>query len=45
MLLHSGLSITEIAQNYGFQTAINFSTSFKQYTGLAPSNYRGANAY
>lgn len=39
-LLNTTMSETEIAQDVGFQNIYYFSTVFKQYTGMAPTQYR-----
>lgn len=40
LLLHSKLTINEIADQTGFSTARYFSTVFKQYTGCSPTQYK-----
>ncbi|MGN1291449.1 MAG: helix-turn-helix domain-containing protein, partial [Levilactobacillus brevis] len=42
-LLNTNMSETEIASAIGFQNIYYFSTVFKQYTGLSPSQYRRTN--
>ncbi|AKP65217.1 transcriptional regulator [Levilactobacillus koreensis JCM 16448] len=42
-LLNTNMLETEIAEAIGFQNIYYFSTVFKQYTGLSPSQYRQAN--
>jgi len=39
-LLNTNASITEIAENVGFQNVYYFSTAFKQFSGLSPKKYR-----
>ena len=39
-LLHSKMSIQQIAEACGFGDAQNFSQAFKRWTGLSPSEYR-----
>ncbi|WP_346344513.1 AraC family transcriptional regulator [Levilactobacillus brevis] len=41
--LNTNMSETEIASAIGFQNIYYFSTVFKQYTGLSPSQYRRTN--
>lgn len=41
-LVDSDLTISEIAENVGFQNVYYFSTSFKKYSGLSPMAYRQA---
>ncbi|MDY3141512.1 MAG: helix-turn-helix transcriptional regulator, partial [Parabacteroides sp.] len=36
----SALSFTEISERVGYNTASYFSTAFKQYTGMTPTQYR-----
>ena len=40
LVLHTELSVNEIADRTGFSTARYFSTVFKQYTGCSPTQYR-----
>ncbi|GIO42889.1 response regulator transcription factor [Paenibacillus apis] len=40
LLLHSGLSIAQIAERVGYQTDKYFIKVFKTYEGLSPSKYR-----
>lgn len=40
LLLHSNMSISEIAQNCGFCTSSQFSSIFKSHEGLTPTTYR-----
>ena len=40
LLADTALSVEEIAQSVGFDTATGFATSFKKMTGLSPSEYR-----
>ena len=40
LILHTELSVNEIADQTGFSTARYFSTVFKQYTGCSPTQYR-----
>jgi len=40
MMIDLNLSITVIANNCGFSNSCQFSTSFKKYTGITPSEYR-----
>jgi len=42
-LLNTNMLETEIAEAIGFQNIYYFSTVFKQYTGLSPSQYRREN--
>lgn len=42
LVLHSHLSVTEIADQLGFSTVHNFSRAFKREVGTAPQNYRRA---
>lgn len=44
-LLNTGATISEIAEDVGFQNVYYFSTSFKKYTGLAPQKYRRAKKF
>lgn len=44
-LLNSNLTISEIAEDIGFQSVYYFSTSFKKYTGYAPKKYRQLKKY
>ncbi len=39
-LLNTDASIEKIALSVGFQNIYYFSTSFKKYTGIAPTKYR-----
>ncbi len=39
-LLHTDISITQIAHNAGFQTIRTFNRVFMEQTGVSPSNYR-----
>lgn len=41
MLLHSGLSIQEIAFKLGYSQASSFTRAFKRWTGISPSEIRG----
>lgn len=43
LMMKSELSFTEIAEQTGFSTSRYFSTAFKQYTGLTPTQYRSQN--
>ncbi|WP_162301536.1 bifunctional transcriptional activator/DNA repair enzyme AdaA [Enterococcus faecalis] len=43
LLLHSPLTIQQIAKKVGFQTAAYFATTFKKETGVTPSVYRSKN--
>lgn len=40
LIRNTDLSITEISEQVGFATSRYFSTSFKQYTGLTPTQYK-----
>ena len=40
LIVHSKLSINEIADRTGFSTPRYFSTVFKQYTGCSPTQYK-----
>lgn len=40
LIIHTELSVNEIADQTGFSTARYFSTVFKQYTGYSPTQYR-----
>lgn len=40
LIATTDMTITEIAENLGFSTLRYFSTTFKQYTGKAPSVYK-----
>ena len=40
LLLHSHLSIKEVAFEIGFKESSSFSKAFKQWVGVAPSEYR-----
>lgn len=40
LLRESGMNITEISEKVGFASPKYFSTSFKQYTGKTPSQYK-----
>lgn len=40
LIVHTDLSVTEIADQTGFSTSRYFSTVFKQYTGCSPTQYR-----
>ena len=40
LLLHTGRSLAEIAEELGFNTAFHFSAAFKEHAGLAPSHWR-----
>lgn len=35
-----GIAVREIAERWGYENATHFSTSFKEYTGLSPSDWR-----
>ncbi|MBQ4065084.1 MAG: AraC family transcriptional regulator [Clostridia bacterium] len=39
-LLHRGVSISQIAEEVGFDTVNYFSTVFKRYTGMSPTEFR-----
>lgn len=39
-LLSTGLSVTEIGERTGFSSIEHFSSSFKRFTGLSPTQYR-----
>ena len=40
LISNTSLSFSEIADQVGFTTPSYFSTAFKQYTGLTPTQYR-----
>lgn len=40
LIKNTELSITEISEQVGFATSRYFSTSFKQYTGMTPTQYK-----
>ncbi len=40
LLLHTDLTVTEIAQNTGYLSSIYFARAFKRETGLSPKSYR-----
>ena len=40
LLTHSNLYVAEIAYRLGYKNAGSFSTQFKNYTGILPSEYR-----
>lgn len=40
LILHTELSVNDIADKTGFSTARYFSTVFKQHTGCSPTQYR-----
>ena len=40
LIKNSNLSFTEISEKTGFASSKYFSTSFKQYTGLTPTQYK-----
>ena len=40
LLTHSNLYVAEIANRLGYKNAGSFSTQFKNYTGILPSDYR-----
>jgi len=40
LLIQTSLSIVVISQKVGFSSAANFSTAFREYTGMAPTDYR-----
>ncbi|MDD2601158.1 MAG: AraC family transcriptional regulator [Kiritimatiellae bacterium] len=40
LLIHSALSVTEVALDAGFSSSQYFSQVFKKYTGMTPSRYR-----
>ena len=40
LLQHSSLSVTDIALELGFSSAANFSTAFRQHSGLTPGSFR-----
>jgi len=40
LLRHTALRIVSIGEEMGFSSAANFSTAFRNYTGVAPSAYR-----
>ena len=41
LLLHTGFSIAEIAEQCGFPNQFHFSRKFKQFSGRSPSSWRG----
>lgn len=43
LLIDTEMSITEIAENVGFNNPSNFSRSFKKFCGLSPREYRNNN--
>lgn len=43
LLIETPLSIVAISQEVGFISAANFSTAFREHTGMAPSHYRNIN--
>ena len=44
MLAKGGLSMTEIAEQTGFQSSSYFSETFKRLTGMTPSAYKKINS-
>lgn len=40
LLLHTAMTVREIARSMGFQNEKNFITSFRKYYGLSPNQYR-----
>ncbi|MGB3289719.1 MAG: response regulator [Burkholderiaceae bacterium] len=40
LLQHTSLSIAAIASEMGFTSAANFSTAFREYSAMSPSDYR-----
>lgn len=40
LLRQSDLNMTEIAERTGFSTSRYFSTAFKKYTGITPTQYK-----
>ena len=40
LLLHTQLNMTEIAEHTGFSSSRYFSTAFKKYTGVTPTQYK-----
>ncbi|HWL30305.1 MAG TPA: helix-turn-helix domain-containing protein [Burkholderiaceae bacterium] len=40
LLVETPLSIVAISEEVGFSSAANFSTAFREHTGVAPSDYR-----
>lgn len=40
LLTQTALSVVTISQELGFSSAANFSTAFRDYVGVAPSDYR-----
>ena len=40
LLANTGLSVTEISERTGFSSSRYFSTSFKQFTSMTPSEYK-----
>lgn len=40
LIAKSPISFKELAEQLGFQNALYFSTAFKKYTGMSPSEYR-----
>ena len=43
LLKQTNLNITEIAEKTGFSSSRYFSTAFKKYTGMTPSQYKEEN--
>lgn len=44
LITETGLSITEVAEQTGFSSARYFSTAFKQYMGVTPTQYKAKSA-
>lgn len=42
LIKNTDLSVTEISEQVGFATSRYFSTSFKQYTGMTPTQYKNS---
>ena len=40
LLIYSDLPISSVSEQVGFANLSNFSVSFKEHTGMTPSNYR-----
>ena len=40
LLLNTGLSVTEIGERTGFSSIEHFSSSFRRFTGVSPTQYR-----
>lgn len=42
LLVHTSLSVVDIADHLGYSSAANFSTAFRDYAGTTPTTYRSA---